>query len=154
MKKIVIIAAAAALFLSACQSGSHSSTAVQQNNSDIPYTVAKNYFVKNTVTQLDNPKIESAEKFEAVFGMATVMGPDGKPSPIDFSKQNVIALVLPETDLATTLAPVSLQNDARGNIVFTYKKTTGAKQSYSTRPSLAIVVNKSASGPVVLKSAE
>ena len=53
---------------------------------DVSYILAANYFVKNTVNQLDNPKIETAEKFNEIFGMATTMGKEGKPTEIDFSK--------------------------------------------------------------------
>ena len=35
--------------------------------------------------------------------MATTKGKDGKPTAIDFTKQFVLAIVLPETDFATEI---------------------------------------------------
>ena len=60
---------------------------------DIPFIVTKNYFTKNTVKRggLENPKIETKENFDGIFGAATTM--NGKPSEINFSKQYVIAVV-------------------------------------------------------------
>lgn len=124
-------------------------TEYQRNNIDIPYTIATNYFVKNTVSQIDNPKIETVEKFNEIFGMATTMGKDGKPTEIDFSKQFVIALILSETDLLTTIKPISLQKN-NNEITFNYSLEVGAKQTFTSRPSLAIVVDKKEDGNVTL----
>ncbi len=123
---------------------------IETNNIDIPYTIVTNYFVKNTVSQIDNPKIETAEKFNEIFGMATTMGKDGKPTEIDFSKQFVIALILPETDLLTSIKPISLQKN-NNEITFNYSLEVGAKQTFMSRPSLAIVVDKKVDGNVTLK---
>lgn len=117
---------------------------------DVSYILAANYFVKNTVNQLDNPKIETAEKFNEIFGMATTMGKEGKPTEIDFSKQFVIALILPETDLLTTIKPISLKKN-NNEITFNYSLEVGAKQTFTSRPSLAIVVDKTENGNVTLK---
>lgn len=122
--------------------------------SAVPFEVAKNYFVKNTVSQVGNPKIETAEQFEEIFGMATTMGPQGQPTRLDFAKQYVIAVVLPETNLQTSLEAVSLVKDADGGLTFTFKKTVGGKQSYTMVPNLAIVVSKANSGKVTLQSVE
>ena len=118
---------------------------------NITFTVAKNYFVKNTIDKLVNPKIETAEKFNEIYGMATTMGKDGKPTEIDFKKQYVIAVILPETDLMTTIDPVSLQKDDNGKITLTYKKVVGQKQTYTIKPSFEIIVSKTENGTIELK---
>ncbi|MBK8626492.1 MAG: hypothetical protein IPN86_13270 [Saprospiraceae bacterium] len=119
---------------------------------DIPFTFAKNYFVNNNVEKLDNPKIETVEVFNEIFGMATTMSKDGKPTEIDFDRQYVIAVILPETDLLTTIVPVSLQKDEIAKITLTYKTSVGQKQTYtSRRPSFAIIVDKKENGIIELK---
>lgn len=163
MKSQILTAAVlTSLCLTACKDEPNSANSDNQKNvtaeiqtettvSNIAFTIAKNYFVKNTVTTLDNPKIETVEKFNEIFGMATTMGKDGKPTQIDFQKQYVIAVILAETELMTTVKPVSLQKDEQGNITLLYKTTVGQKQAFSTRPSLEIIVDKSATGKIVLK---
>jgi hypothetical protein len=118
---------------------------------DIPYTVAKNYFVKNTVKSLDDPKIATAKKFDEIFGMATTMGKDGKPTTIDFSKQYVLAVILPETDLLTTIEPISLQKNSNNKITLVYKSVVAQKQSYTMRPYFAIIVENTENGEIELK---
>src|ERR1700750_189284 len=86
-----------------------SDSLTQKKPFDIPYEVAKNYFVKNTFKQdgLQDPKIESKEVFDSVFATATTM--NTKPTKIDFSKQYIIAIVGNTTDTATEFSPLSLQ---------------------------------------------
>ena len=150
------------LFLIACQNnseipksegslGTDNVNLYESEVVDIPYIVAKNYFVKNSVESIHNPKIETAEKFEEIFGMATTMGEDGKPTEIDFSKYYVIAVVLPATDISSKIIPVSLQKHKDGKIVFLYKKYVGTKQSFKTRESIQIIVDKNMIGEVDCK---
>jgi len=121
--------------------------------SDVPYSVAKNYFVKNTVKQTDlkNLKIESKERFDEFFGSATKMGPEGKPTEIDFSKRYVIAVIWNETDSATEITPISLQRDLNSQIILNYHVAVGAKQKFKIRPTLILVVDKSNDGTVITK---
>ncbi|HTN16793.1 MAG TPA: hypothetical protein VL092_03865 [Chitinophagaceae bacterium] len=109
---------------------------------DVPFRLAENYFVKNTVKQLHNPKMETAEQFDAVFGMARTMSESSKPTAIDFSKEFVLAVILPETDTATSLKIQSVQQNEKGELVLRYERISGEKQSYTTMPFLAIIVDK------------
>lgn len=120
---------------------------------DIAYTTAQGYFVKNTVPPgaLPHPRIDTQQDFDQVFGPAATMGKNGMPTAIDFARQYVIAVVADETDMATELKPVSLRKEA-GNIVFTYQVIKGAKQSYTIRPVLLIVIDKTNEGPVIVKA--
>jgi hypothetical protein len=158
-KKIIVMATVTSLLCAACQNNLPTGTDKKQtpapvetqNKTDIVFGVAKNYFVNNTIKKLDNPKIETAEKFNEIFGMATTMGKDGKPTEIDFTKQYVIAVILPETDLMTTVEPVSLQKNETGEITLTYKSVVGQKQTFTTMPNFAIIVNKTETGNITLK---
>ena len=83
-------------------------TAVENNveNKEVAFGIAKNYFFKNDLDILPaSPKITTEENFNKLFGMATTMGKDGKPTSIDFSKQFVLVIVLPVTDIATEINP-------------------------------------------------
>ncbi len=111
------------------------------NGVDIPFTEVKNYFVNNTVTEMPPTKITSEAVFLKNFGMAAVMGEGGQPTPITFDSQFVIDVVLPSTDTATTVTPVSLKETNDGDLVFTYKITEGTKQSYTIRPFVMIAVD-------------
>jgi hypothetical protein len=117
----------------------------------IPYVVAHNYFVKNTVESIENPKIETEEVFNTYFGMAATMNKDGKPTAIDFAKEYVIAVVLPKSDIATTIIPVSLKKETDNGILFKYQIESVNKQSFISKPVLLLIVNKKYDGNVSLK---
>lgn len=122
------------------------------DNEDIPYRVAKGYFVNNTVKKtLSNPKIENKKQFDKVFGGAAVMGKDGLPTPINFIRQYAVAVVVPATNQLVKLTPISLQKNAAGDLVFTYKKQVGAKQTYDSAAELIILVDKSVTGKIVMQ---
>ena len=105
--------------------------------------------MKNTVKEIPLPKIETKEEFDRLFGMAAVMGKNGKPTVVDFSTQYVIAVSKPVTEFDTRLSPVSLKRDGE-KVVFTYQTTVGEKRSFTTVPFLLLVVSKEQGGTVVL----
>lgn len=161
-RKFLIIATITCIFFTACQNTTDNETNAsegidsvdsidQTTVTDIPYQLAENYFVKNTVKKPDNPKIETQEKFNEVFGMATTMGKSGKPTDIDFTKQYVIAVILPETDINTTVDPLSLQKNGKGEMTLTFKITARKKQTFTTVPNFAIIVDKAENGNLKLK---
>ena len=71
--------------------------------------------------------------------MAAVMG--RSITPIDFSKQFVIAVSEKPTANSTTYSPLSLVR-SEGRIVFSYGIERGSKISYIIQPLLLIVVDK------------
>lgn len=161
-KRNAMICMLAAGLLAACQSPTKSEksdvnaetseqTAVASTLTAIPFTVAERYFLKNNAQPLESPTITTEEAFQALFGAAAVIGENGKPTPIDFATQYVIAVAKPETNIATSLQPVSLKRDKEGDIVFTYQVKKGEKQSFTVVPCLLIIVDKSETGHVVLK---
>lgn len=152
-KNIILTIAFSTIILAACQSKQKTDSSLIQeplkeemssdlNSNSIDYQIAENYFVKNNAGKLEHPKIETLEKFNSIFGMATTMGKRGKPTTIDFSKQDVIALVLPETNLETSLKIVSLERDSTAGITLKFKKIEGKKQTFTTIPNFAIIVDK------------
>jgi hypothetical protein len=159
-RQILIVTLFSGLIFTSCQSGEKNESAETQNadgatnavtTGNIPFTKAERYFVKNTVSTIDNPKIETQEQFDAIFGAATTMGKDGKPTEIDFEKQYVIAVTLPETDFSVTIEPLSLIKNEQKEVVLSYKLIIGEKQSHLIKPALAIIVDKLNDGQVVLK---
>jgi hypothetical protein len=141
MKKLIfIMALCGAMLFCSCKSGDNSTA-----GSNVNFTVAKNYFFKNGAVIPDNPKISSADEFQKLFGMAAVMGKDGIPTAIDFSKQFVLAVVLPVTDVYTEIQPVDVKV-INGELVYEYSVKTGEKMTYSMRPMALIVLDREYDG--------
>ena len=141
MRKI-IFAFATLLAVVACTTKPTEAT-VENNNAaeEVTFEVAKNHFFKNDQTIPASPKITTEEEFSKLFGMATTMGEDGKPTEIDFTKQFVLAIVLPVTDIATEITSVKLE--AKGDSLFyTYNVKTGEKQSFTIQPVSIIILDK------------
>ncbi|WP_447951383.1 hypothetical protein [Chryseobacterium koreense] len=92
------------------------------SSDEVPYTLAKNYFVKNDYPDrnLHMLKITNDEKFNSIFGTASLMGEKGKPTEIDFSKNFVIAMI---DETSNTSAGVSVKSLAmeNGKLKLTYE---------------------------------
>ena len=129
MKRILIFLAAA-LSLISCQS-----------ETVVPFSVARNYFVRSDADVAENVKITDQATFEGVFGMAAFMGKDGQPTSIDWDKEFVIAVVKPVTDVETVLEPLSLIKKGK-SLVLNYSLKSGPSMSYTIRPFFIIVVDK------------
>ena len=113
-----------------------------KSGNEIPYTELNHYFVRNGIQCIpENPKIETEDEFFSLFGMASVMGKDGVPTPVDFEKEFVIAVINPVTDINTELSASSLKLEG-DEIVFDYEECVGEKQSWSMQPSLLIKLSK------------
>jgi hypothetical protein len=145
IKTFMLIAVLAAASLTSCTSNQKQNAATvtesDNENAGIAFEVAKNYFFKNNQEIPSSPKIITAEEFGKLFGMATTMGEDGKPTEIDFSKQFVLAIVLPVTNLTTEITPDKLEE--KGDTLFYYYNAkVGEAQSYSTQPVSLIILDK------------
>jgi hypothetical protein len=156
--QLIVLFLLVAVFFGSCKSQQETKNYPKSNPEKtqmvvdtIPYTIAQNYFVKNTVESIPNPKIETEEALKKYFGFATTMGKDGKPSVINFSNEFAIALVLPQTDLATTIKPVLLKKEKDNSILFHYQIEIGSKQSFTSRPFLLLVVDKKYDGNIILE---
>lgn len=116
---------------------------------NVSYKLAKNYFVRNdaNLSGFSSPKIETEKAFEAMFGAAAVMGDENTPTPIDFNRQYVIAIINPVTDSATDLSVEYVQK-AGDLITIAYKETVGEKQTMQTRPFLLLVLDRKDEGRI------
>ncbi len=144
---IAIIAIAAMTLLSSCkqnqqQNEANPEEAILGKPSEVSYTVAQNYFIKNGAVLPENHKITDQETFNQIFGMATTMGENGKPTEIDFDKNFVIAVETGPVQKETTLTPEYLINHHDGKLVFHYAIKQGEDISYTIRPVLIIIVDK------------
>ena len=150
MKK-VLFAFAAIIVLAAC--GNKQTVAPVESSeasNEVTFEVAKNYFFKNGQEIPASPKVTTAEEFGKLFGMATTMGEDGKPTPIDFTKQFVLAIVLPVTDFATEINPQKVEEKG-DSLFYTFEVKKGEKQTYRIQPvSIIILDNKYENKEVVL----
>jgi hypothetical protein len=155
LHKIILPTFIICLLLNSCKLPNSNSTNTDTTTvsvdsaSTIPYTEAQRYFVNNTYKegQLTNPKITNQDSFNHIFGMGAVMGPDGKPTSIDFATQYAIAVIKPETDVPTTLSVNKLTQNGN-NITLNYKTTSGEKTTYIMQPFLLIIVDKKFDGEV------
>jgi hypothetical protein len=117
---------------------------------NIDFQIAKNYYVKNTIDSITNPLIENQTTFDSIFGMATVMGEEGKPTAIDFTKQSVIAVMIPETEYVTSIIPSRISKTADGKIIFSYAIDQGEKTTSTMVPTCILIINKKDRGEVIL----
>lgn len=140
MKKI-IFAFAMLLTMVACSEKQAANVENNVESREVFFEVANNYFFKKDCILPTNPKITTEENFSKLFGMATTMGKNGKPTPIDFSKQFVLAIVLPVTDFATEINPVKVEEKG-DSLLYSYEVKTGEKQSYSIQPVSIIILDK------------
>ena len=83
---------------------------------------------------------DNKQDFEGYFGMAATMG--GRPTEIDWKKQYVVALILPETNRATSIRPVNVKVANDNIMVFSYDVQKGDKMSYKMVPFTAVAIDK------------
>jgi len=115
----------------------------------IEYQSIKNYFVKNTVKKGQKRKIENQKEFDTLFGAAAIMGKDGKPTAIDFKKQNVVAIIGNRTNYNTFYEITGVAMGSMGTVVVSYKINKGEKTTYSIQPFTAITIDKNLTGKII-----
>lgn len=155
MKYKIIISAIiiSFLFVTCKTNGNESENKEESKNmtvskKEIPFNVAKNYFVKNNIEKdFMTLTIFTQEDFDKYFGMAATMGENGKPTTINFSGEYVIAVIGKESDFTTIITPESLFQN--GNAIdFTYVIREEKKETYKSRTSLILIVNKEYKGDI------
>jgi len=92
----------------------------------------KGYFVKNTVSAEKDSQvvlINSQEEFNQSFGVAKTM--ENTVTPIDFTKNKVVAIFTKPTDVQTTidLGKVIIKGE---DLTLTYQLKQGEKQSFKS----------------------
>lgn len=109
----------------------------------IPFTPAKNYFVNNNVSTNGLCVVNSSNDLSALLGMATVMGPNGKPTPFNPETQTLLAYILPETDTATSIDPVRVEIVDSNTLQLCCRITRGdSAMTYRLRPFSAVIIEK------------
>jgi hypothetical protein len=131
MKKFILFASLI-LMMSACTAS---------KNTTVSYKVADNYYFRNDAQIPASPKITSKADFFNLFGMAPVMGKNGEPTSIDFSRQFVIAKVLPETDIVTEINPVSLTKEGNNTLILKYNVKREKKTTWTMQPFFILIVD-------------
>lgn len=111
----------------------------------LAFTPVKNYFVNNTIDSSGVFIVNSNETCSALFGFATVMGPNGKPTEYNAETQTLLAYILPETDTATDIIPVRVERIDSNTLQFCCRITRGdSAMSYRIRPFSAVIIEKQA----------
>lgn len=139
MKKLMY-----AIVVAACLTGCK----VTDNAKELSYSKAHGYFVRNDAPENAPEYYDSKESFDSIFGMAAVMGKEGMPSDIDFSRQSVIAVIGKETNRPTEYVPVSLTAQA-DTLRLEYQSDEGTATSYTMVPSLLLIIEKPKNMPYV-----
>lgn len=143
--KNYICALISVISLSACSSKENQSAEEKKIN----YETAAHYFVKNNYSgDVSNP-ITSQADFDRIFGPATTMGPDGKPTVIDFSKNFVVAVIDSLTDKRVDLLPVEVDKN-NDTLEVKYRKMVGETRSYRAQPNLIFIIGNENAAPVKL----
>ena len=109
----------------------------------VPFDFAKGYFLRSDVQDDSCPqKITSREELLQYFGMATVMGDNGKPTAIDFDKSFVIPIIYPETDLGTSIVVDRFWRSAPESLTLSVSTIRGVEhQSFTIRPVELLIVD-------------
>lgn len=143
MRKFITIMAIIAVALMCVQcTTSKELRQAKKGAKSVPYTVLENYHVRNNI---DGSKphrliIDNERDFNAFFGPAAIMG--GLPTDINWKKQFVVAILLPETNKPTMVTPMDVKQSP-GNIIFKYQVNRGRKTSYTLIPFAAVALNRS-----------
>jgi len=133
-----------ALVLGSCSSLNQVAR-IEQNASSIYYSQLSNYFVRNDVPckKLQKLIFDNQQDFESYFGMAASMG--NIPTEVNWKTQYVVAVILPETNRATSVTPVDVCQGGNSVIMY-YHVDKGDRRSYTMVPFTAVALDKPASG--------
>lgn len=141
MKQLAIVFTVALVALFCCQCSTSQYAQAKKGAKSTPYTVLENYFVRNTVKPTKRYRIvlDNEKDFDAIFGHASLMG--RLPTDINWKKQYVVAIMLPETNRSTMVTPLDVKQSP-GNVIFYYQVNTGHKTSYTIVPFAAVALER------------
>lgn len=149
MKHLTIILAVGALLLMCCNCSfmdkMYAAEKIDKVATPVHYTTLENYFVHNDVDCSKQRRLilDNQQDFDAFFGKAATMG--GLPTTVNWNKQYVVAIILPETKRATSIEPVAVKVTDNDVMVFSYHIKKGDKMSHSMVPFTAVAIDKPAS---------
>jgi hypothetical protein len=109
----------------------------------VPYSDVEHYFLKNGAELPADPKIDTQEQFDSLFGAAAVMGDDDDlPTQVDFENYFVIAVALPPTSQDVDLEDRQLLDDGE-TLTLEYSVDRDDEfRTFETQPLLLIAVNR------------
>ena len=118
-------------------------TACSDEGKNVPFTEARNYFVRNDVVlPLESNVIETKAQLDSLFGMAAVMGRNGRPTDIDFDREFCVAYVIPPTDTLTEIVPVSVTSKGK-ELTCSFEIKKGDPITWTIQPFSLIVIDRS-----------
>ena len=118
-----------------------------QGVQSVPFRELNNYFVRNHFPPEGAQVVMTAQDdFAKIFGMAAFMGPKGRPTPIDFEQELVLAVIAPPLKQACRFAVREVVKGEH-SLVFRYTQTFGEPLTYTIRPCLLIAIPKTAPAP-------
>lgn len=105
---------------------------------------ARNYFFRNDAKQPTELLIICSQaELEQYFGEAAFMGKGGEPTKIDFSKQFVVAKVLPVTNHSTNISLRRIERSSDNHLTLVWHiAVNDTPQSYSMQPMKLVVLDK------------
>jgi len=106
----------------------------------VDYKEAYNYFLNQGQERAVSSKITTQKEFDRCFGMAAFMGKGGNPTVINFKKEFVIPIVLPETDKDTDILDISLEGNER-ELKLIYRVKEGEQQGLFIQPIKLLIVD-------------
>ena len=142
MRRIALILSLVAVAMFSCHcDASNPLRKAKKGAREAPFVALKNYYVRNDVdcSKAQQLIIDNEEEFNKYFGPAPLMG--SAPTDINWKRQFVIAILLPETNKATMVTPMKVK-ESPGNIIFYYQVNRGHKTSYTLVPFAAIALER------------
>lgn len=121
----------------------------------ISFTELKNYFVKNNYPDKDLHYIKatSQSEFDTYFGCATTMSKEGKPTPIDFKSNYVIAVIAKSSNIPTQLDVKNIiQKENALSVVVFLSQDNQKKNSYTSRVAKLVMVDKKYQGKITIEA--
>lgn len=117
-------------------------SAATKGSNIVNYTVLNNYFHNSDASLPASPLITTQKEFDKQFGAAAYMGKGGIPTKVNFKRQVVLAVVLPETNKATKIDSVSVKVTGANEITLAYTLHEGAERGYTTQPMYLMAIDK------------
>lgn len=113
-------------------------------NRAVSYSEARNYFFRNDAKQPTELLIICSQaELEQYFGEVAFMGKGGEPTKIDFSKQFVVAKVLPVTNYSTNISLRRIERSSDNHLTLVWHiAVNDTPQSYSMQPMKLVVLDK------------
>lgn len=137
ISKGLLFAILAMLVSTTCHAIGH-----KDNSSIIKGVVMRNYFFNNNADMPTSPMITTKQEFDTYFSPAAFMGKNGLPTPVNFKKQTVVAIILPSTDRDVIIDSVRLSQAGAHRLQLSYVVKEGARRSYSIQPIWLMAIGK------------